>query len=88
MEYEYEAAHDDELTLRPGDVIKNARRVEEEGWMEGELNGKKGLFPDNFVKVMCKCDCLQLFTLHTVIVLNEAEQSSVLSVLCVSVIHG
>lgn len=54
VEYEYEAAHDDELTLRPGDVIKNARRVEEEGWMEGELNGKKGLFPDNFVKEVKK----------------------------------
>ncbi|XP_062406540.1 CD2-associated protein isoform X2 [Sardina pilchardus] len=50
VEYEYEAAHEDELTLRPGDVIKNVRRVEEEGWMEGELKGKKGLFPDNFVK--------------------------------------
>ncbi|XP_041950889.1 CD2-associated protein [Alosa sapidissima] len=54
VEYEYEAGHDDELTLRPGDVIKNVRRVEEEGWMEGELNGKKGLFPDNFVKEIKK----------------------------------
>lgn len=51
MEYEYEALHDDELTLRPGDVIKNVRHIEEDGWMEGDLNGKRGLFPDNFVKV-------------------------------------
>lgn len=54
VEYEYEGAHEDELTLRPGDVIKHVRRVEEEGWMEGELNGKRGVFPDNFVKVMYK----------------------------------
>lgn len=51
MEYEYEALHDDELTLRPGDIIKNVRHIEEDGWMEGDLNGKRGLFPDNFVKV-------------------------------------
>lgn len=51
VEYEYDALHDDELTLRPGDIIKNVRYIEEDGWMEGDLNGKRGLFPDNFVKV-------------------------------------
>lgn len=54
MEYDYEALHEDELTLRPGDIIKNVRYIEEEGWMEGDLNGKRGLFPDNFVKVKGK----------------------------------
>lgn len=51
VEYEYQALHEDELTLKLGDVIKNVRRIDEEGWMEGDLNGKRGLFPDNFVKV-------------------------------------
>uniref|UniRef100_A0A8C6PFK3 Osteoclast-stimulating factor 1 n=1 Tax=Nothobranchius furzeri TaxID=105023 RepID=A0A8C6PFK3_NOTFU len=42
-------------TLRPGDVIKNVRcLVDEDGWMEGELNGKRGVFPDNFVKEVKK----------------------------------
>ncbi|XP_036406495.1 CD2-associated protein isoform X1 [Megalops cyprinoides] len=54
VEYDYQALHDDELTLRLGDVIKNVRRIEEEGWMEGDLNGKRGLFPDNFVKEIKK----------------------------------
>uniref|UniRef100_H3C554 Osteoclast-stimulating factor 1 n=1 Tax=Tetraodon nigroviridis TaxID=99883 RepID=H3C554_TETNG len=54
VQYEYDALHDDELTLRPGDIIRNARHIEEEGWMEGELNGKRGLFPDNFVKELRK----------------------------------
>lgn len=54
MEYEYEALHDDELTLRPGDIIKNVCHIEEEGWMEGELNGRRGVFPDNFVKELKK----------------------------------
>ncbi|KAM9421096.1 CD2-associated protein isoform 4-T4 [Salvelinus alpinus] len=53
VEYEYEALHEDELTLRLGEVIRNVRRIEE-GWMEGDLNGKRGLFPDNFVKEMKK----------------------------------
>ncbi|KAJ0026998.1 hypothetical protein NQD34_017998 [Periophthalmus magnuspinnatus] len=50
VEYDYEALHEDELTLRPGDIIKNVRCIEEDGWMEGELNGRRGLFHDNFVK--------------------------------------
>uniref|UniRef100_A0A3P8PCR1 Osteoclast-stimulating factor 1 n=1 Tax=Astatotilapia calliptera TaxID=8154 RepID=A0A3P8PCR1_ASTCA len=54
VEYDYDALHDDELTLRPGDIIKNVRYVEEDGWMEGDLNGKRGLFPDNFVKELKK----------------------------------
>ncbi|KPP77724.1 CD2-associated protein-like [Scleropages formosus] len=54
VEHEYEALHDDELTLRPGDVIRNVRKIEEEGWMEGTLNGRRGLFPDNFVKEIKK----------------------------------
>ncbi|XP_016091097.1 CD2-associated protein [Sinocyclocheilus grahami] len=54
VEFEYEATHEDELTLRLGDVIRNVRRIEEEGWMEGDLNGKRGLFPDNFVKEVKK----------------------------------
>ncbi|XP_056125285.1 CD2-associated protein isoform X1 [Rhinichthys klamathensis goyatoka] len=51
VEYDYEALQEDELTLRLGDVIRNVRRIDEDGWMEGDLNGKRGLFPDNFVKV-------------------------------------
>ncbi|XP_062858114.1 CD2-associated protein [Trichomycterus rosablanca] len=54
VEFEYDAVHEDELTLRLGDVIKNVRRIPEEGWMEGDLNGRRGLFPDNFVKELKK----------------------------------
>lgn len=41
----------DELKMKAGDVIKNVRAGAEQGWMEGELNGKRGFFPSNFVKV-------------------------------------
>lgn len=50
MEFDYEAQQDDELSLTVGDVIVNIRR-DDGGWWEGELGGRRGLFPDNFVRV-------------------------------------
>ncbi|XP_062971982.1 CD2-associated protein isoform X2 [Elgaria multicarinata webbii] len=52
VEYDYDAVHDDELSIRVGEIIRNVKKLEEEGWLEGELNGKRGMFPDNFVKAI------------------------------------
>ena len=49
VQYDYDAQNSDELTIRVGDIIRNCKPVED-GWMEGKLNGKQGIFPDNFVK--------------------------------------
>ena len=38
------------LTIRVWQVLKNVRKVDED-WAEGELRGKVGLFPSNFVKM-------------------------------------
>ncbi|XP_060526591.1 SH3 domain-containing kinase-binding protein 1-like [Cylas formicarius] len=51
VEYDYSAKQEDELTLKKGDVIKNVVK-KSGGWWEGTLNDKKGMFPDNFVRVM------------------------------------
>ena len=48
--FDYDAQLDDELTLRVGQVLRNVRVVEE-SWAEGELLGKVGMFPDNFVEM-------------------------------------
>lgn len=40
--------NDDELELEVNDVIEILDEVEE-GWWMGLLNGKKGVFPSNFV---------------------------------------
>ena len=48
VKFEFVAKKSDELSLHVGHIIKNCRQVEE-GWMEGELNGKRGVFPNNFV---------------------------------------
>ncbi|KAM4606634.1 SH3 domain-containing kinase-binding protein 1 [Polymixia lowei] len=53
VEFDYEAQQEDELSLRAGDVIVNIRR-DDGGWWEGELDGRRGLFPDNFVREIRK----------------------------------
>ncbi|XP_073704014.1 SH3 domain-containing protein 21 isoform X1 [Garra rufa] len=47
---DFEATMSDELTVHVGDVVKNVSKGKEEGWLEGELRGKTGMFPSNFVK--------------------------------------
>ena len=51
VEYDYEAELADELTIHSGDIIASVRQMSG-GWWEGTLKGKKGLFPENFVKVI------------------------------------
>ena len=48
VQFEYEAMEPDELTIRVGDIIRSCRPTGI-GWLEGELNGKVGVFPDNYV---------------------------------------
>ncbi|TNN11712.1 SH3 domain-containing kinase-binding protein isoform 2 [Schistosoma japonicum] len=50
VEYDYTAEENDELTIKKGDIIKDVSQFEE-GWYIGCLNGRIGVFPDNFVKV-------------------------------------
>uniref|UniRef100_A0A4W4HEA4 Osteoclast-stimulating factor 1 n=1 Tax=Electrophorus electricus TaxID=8005 RepID=A0A4W4HEA4_ELEEL len=53
VEFDYQAQHDDELTIAVGDIISNIRK-DEGGWWEGEVAGRRGLFPDNFVREIKK----------------------------------
>ncbi|CAF0956735.1 unnamed protein product, partial [Didymodactylos carnosus] len=48
VDYAYNPVHPDELAIKPNDVV-NVIRIVEDGWNEGELNGKTGLFPTNYV---------------------------------------
>nr|CAD7432298.1 unnamed protein product [Timema monikensis] len=51
--FPYAASNDDELNLKEGDVITLlSREVQDVGWWKGELRGKVGVFPDNFVEVI------------------------------------
>ena len=49
--YDYEARASDELTFKRHDIIEVLGQDEEDdGWYIGILNGKKGLFPNNYVQ--------------------------------------
>ncbi|XP_075051547.1 SH3 domain-containing protein 21 isoform X2 [Mixophyes fleayi] len=48
--FDYDPSTPDELALKKGDVVSViSKETEDEGWWRGELNGKSGVFPDNFV---------------------------------------
>lgn len=51
MLIDFEGTMADEITVMAGDIVKNVTKASEEGWLEGELRGKRGIFPANFVKV-------------------------------------
>lgn len=65
VEFDYDASQPDELTIKKGDIISDVKK-QPGGWWEGSLNGTRGVFPDNFVKVLmfvcvaerCRVGCL------------------------------
>ncbi|MEE6468699.1 hypothetical protein FKM82_008354 [Ascaphus truei] len=51
--FPYEAQNEDELTIREGEIVIVVNKdCVDVGWWEGELNGRRGVFPDNFVKAL------------------------------------
>ncbi|XP_055737958.1 SH3 domain-containing kinase-binding protein 1 isoform X5 [Salvelinus fontinalis] len=53
VEFDYEAQQQDELSLHVGDIIVKVMK-DDGGWWEGEIDGRRGLFPDNFVREIKK----------------------------------
>jgi len=47
--YSYAGQHDDELPFNAGDIISLISK-EEEAWWKGELDGRIGVFPSNYVE--------------------------------------
>ncbi|XP_041663816.1 nostrin isoform X2 [Cheilinus undulatus] len=47
--YDFTPEHEDELTLKEGDLL-DIYRKEETGWWFGQLNGKTGHFPSTYVE--------------------------------------
>ena len=47
----YKTSADIELDLKEGDVLK-VLKEDDSGWWQGEINGRIGWFPFNYVKVI------------------------------------
>nr|XP_060617679.1 mitogen-activated protein kinase kinase kinase 9 isoform X2 [Anolis sagrei ordinatus] len=51
--FEYEACGEDELSLRPGDVVRvlsqDSQVSGDEGWWTGQIDQRVGIFPSNYV---------------------------------------
>ncbi|KAK9540550.1 hypothetical protein VZT92_002995 [Zoarces viviparus] len=47
-----EAEHDSELSFQVGAIFNAVSQSREPGWLEGELKGKRGLIPENYVEML------------------------------------
>ncbi|EDV53020.2 SH3 domain-containing kinase-binding protein 1 isoform X1 [Drosophila erecta] len=53
VEFPYAPQNDDELELKVDDIIAViSTELPDKGWWKGEIRGKVGVFPDNFVKML------------------------------------
>ncbi|XP_068133600.1 rho GTPase-activating protein 26 isoform X4 [Hyperolius riggenbachi] len=50
--YACKAEHDSELSFTAGTLFENVHASQEPGWLEGTLNGKTGLIPENYVEFL------------------------------------
>lgn len=53
VEYDYDPKNNDELPLKKGAIVTIiSKDAGDKGWWKGEIDGKTGVFPDNFVKLL------------------------------------
>lgn len=50
--YPCEAEHDSELSFQVGAIFHDVTLSREPGWLEGVLEGKRGLIPENYVEIL------------------------------------
>ncbi|KAM5229946.1 SH3 domain-containing protein 19 isoform 1-T1 [Hipposideros larvatus] len=49
--YDFHGENEDELSFKAGDIITELESVDDD-WMSGELMGKSGIFPKNYVQIL------------------------------------
>ncbi|XP_063277822.1 SH3 domain-containing protein 19 isoform X2 [Prinia subflava] len=49
--YDFHGENEDELSFKAGDMITELESIDED-WMSGEILGKSGIFPKNFVQIL------------------------------------
>ncbi|KAF4527984.1 hypothetical protein B566_EDAN016639 [Ephemera danica] len=79
VRFSYTAVNNDELTLHVGDIITIlSKHTQEAGWWKGEILGKMGVFPDNFVELLTPEEVLKLPTTSSSI-LSSTQTSQIKS---------
>ena len=49
--FDFEAENTTELDLKENDIVILIKQIDE-NWFEGEINGRQGFFPTNYVEVI------------------------------------
>lgn len=52
--YDYAPQHEDELQLKRGEVLTVVERRDEDWWVGRTDDGRKGLFPANYVQLFSR----------------------------------
>lgn len=53
--YPFYAQYANELSFHENEIVHLIRHVED-GWLEGEIDGRKGIFPVSYVNILVDCD--------------------------------
>ena len=68
MLYSYSAENEDELSLEEGEILNVVEKdLEDSGWWRGEIGGRVGVFPDNFVELLPPEAAVSIY--HTLILI-------------------
>lgn len=53
--FSFKAEYPNELSLKEGEIVHLIRHIDNE-WIEGEVDGRVGIFPKSFVEIIVDCD--------------------------------
>ena len=62
--YEFKAEYPNELSFKQGQIVHLIKYIDDD-WMQGEINGKIGIFPKNFIEIIVDCEPLHIASIMT-----------------------
>ena len=71
--YDFVARTENEISFKKGDIVKVLDQ--DEGWWLGELDGKEGLFPANYVEAVqeqprSRSSSFSIFSSHVLLIIE------------------
>jgi len=72
--YDYKAADDTEISFTADSIIRITRNDDSiPGWLEGDIDGKRGLFPGNYVQILGQTELKKCVVLYDFDAENDDE---------------